>query len=42
MVIINSITIKWVELVGGVGTIYNILSLLFVFTLFFIFYKITT
>jgi len=42
MVVINSITIKWVELVGGVDTIYNILSLVFVFTLLYIFYKITT
>lgn len=40
--IINSITIKWVQLVGGVDTIYNILSLVFVFTVVYIFYKIAT
>jgi hypothetical protein len=42
MVIINSIVTKWVELIGGVGVIYNILALVFVFTILYIFYKIST
>jgi len=42
MVVINSITASFVSYIGGVDTIYNILSLLFVFTVIYIFYKITT
>jgi len=42
MVVINSICVKWVQLIGGVDTIYNILSMLFVFTVIYIFYRITT
>jgi len=40
--IINSIVNGWVVAIGGVSTIYNILSLLFVFTLLWVFYKVTT
>lgn len=42
MVIINSIVTKWVQLMGGVDIIYYPLSLMFVFTLLYVFYKITT
>lgn len=42
MVIINSITVKFVQTVGGTDTIYGILSLMFVFMVVFVFYKIAT
>lgn len=42
MVVINAICVKWVQLVGGSDTIYTILSLMFVFTILFVFYKIST
>lgn len=42
MVVIDSISVKWVQIIGGEETIYNILSLVFLFTLLYIFYKITT
>jgi hypothetical protein len=42
MVILDSITIKWVQTVGGSDTIYQILSLMFVFMILFVFYKIST
>lgn len=41
MVVINSITISWVQAVGGSDTIYNIVALFFVFTVVFIFYRIS-
>lgn len=42
MVVLDSITVKWVQLIGGSDTIYNILALMFVFTILFVFYKIGT
>ena len=42
MVILNSVTTKWVQAIGGGDTIYQILSLMFVFTILFVFYKIST
>lgn len=42
MVIIDSITIAWVQAIGGAGTIYNIVALMFIFTIMYVFYKIST
>lgn len=42
MVVIDAISVKWVQSIGGEETIFNILSLVFLFTLLYIFYKITT
>lgn len=42
MVTINAITGKWVQAIGGNDTIYQILSLMFVFMVIFVFYKLTT
>jgi len=42
MVVIDAITEKFVQTIGGEETIYAILSMVFVFTVLYVFYKITT
>lgn len=42
MVIIDSITISWVNSIGGETTIYTLLSLMLPFTIVYIIYKIST
>jgi len=42
MVVINSITQKFVFSIGGETIIYQIVSLMFIATFIFVFYKITT
>jgi len=42
MILIDLVTMKWVETIGGDSVIFQILSLVFVFMLMFVFYKITT
>jgi len=42
MVIIDSITVAWVQIIGGAETVYTLLSMMFVFMVAFIFYKIST
>lgn len=42
MVVVNSIVVFWVEQIGGVSTLYNIFSLLAIFTLVYVFYRIVT
>lgn len=32
----------WVYLIGGITTLYNLLALLFVFTVCYVFYKVST
>lgn len=42
MIVVNSCFIAWVKFLGGVATIHYLLSFLFIFTIIYIFYKITT
>lgn len=42
MVVINAIIFAWVNAIGGVGVVYNIYALLFVFMIGYVFYRITT
>lgn len=42
MVTIDSIVGAWVHAIGGANTVHNIISMVFVFTFIYIFYKVTT
>jgi len=42
MVVINAITGAWVNSIGGADTIYNLLALMFIYTIVYIFFKIST
>jgi len=39
---INSIGVAWVKYIGGESVIYNIFAFVFIFTILYVVYKITT
>lgn len=42
MIIINSIVGAWILAIGGADTVYNLCAILFVFTVVYCFFKIST